>query len=153
MDELTHVDDSGKAAMVDVSGKPPMFRVAKAAGRIELAPETVALIRANNIKKGDVLALAEFAGTQAAKRTSELVPLCHPLHLTKVDVTAALEENGATVMATAHCVDRTGVEMEALTAASVALLTIYDMCKAVDKGMRITGVELREKGKHAVTDR
>lgn len=153
MDELTHVDDSGKAAMVDVSGKPPMHRVARATGRIELAAETIALIRANNIKKGDVLALAEFAGIQAAKRTSELIPLCHPLHLTKVDVNATLKENGATVTATARCVDRTGVEMEALAAVSVALLTIYDMCKAVDKEMRITDIELREKSKHASADR
>jgi cyclic pyranopterin phosphate synthase len=153
VNELTHVDDSGKAVMVDVSGKPPMHRVARATGRIELAAETVALIRANSIKKGDVLALAEFAGIQAAKRTSELIPLCHPLHLTKVDVIAALDDNGATVTATAQCVDRTGVEMEALTAVSAALLTIYDMCKAVDKGMRITDIGLREKSKHAVTDR
>ena len=153
MDKLTHVDDGGKAAMVDVSAKPPLYRVARAAGRIELTPATVALIRENNIKKGDVLVVAELAGIQAAKRASELIPLCHPLHLTKVDVAAVLEDDGVAVTATAHCVDRTGVEMEALSAVSVALLTVYDMCKAVDKGMRITGIELKEKSKHEIADR
>jgi len=134
--------------MVDVSGKPAQLRRARASGRIELAESTVALIRDNNMKKGNVLATAEIAGIQAAKRTPELIPLCHPLGITKVDVTASLEERGVAVTAEVSCVGPTGVEMEALTAASVALLTVYDMCKAVDKGMKIGDIVLIEKTKH-----
>jgi len=145
VDKLSHVDEAGRARMVDVSGKQPQRRTARAAGRIELAPATVALIAENNIKKGDVLAVAQLAGIQAAKRTSDLIPLCHPLQLGHVDVTARLEDEGVGIQATVQCVDRTGVEMEALTAVSVALLTVYDMCKAVDKQMRIHDIVLEEK--------
>jgi cyclic pyranopterin phosphate synthase len=133
--------------MVDVSGKQPQRRTARASGRIELAPATAALIAENNIRKGDVLAVAQLAGIQAAKRTSELIPLCHPLQLGHVDVQAQVIDGGVKVQATVQCVDRTGVEMEALTAASVALLTVYDMCKAVDKQMRIHDIVLEEKTK------
>jgi len=150
MDELSHVDEQGRAAMVDVSAKPLMHRVARATGRIELADDTVALIRENNMKKGDVLAIAEFAGIQAAKRTSDLIPLCHPLQLSKVDVSADLESDAVKVSASVVCVGSTGVEMEALTAVSVALLTVYDMLKAVDKGMLIHEIALVEKTKHAI---
>ncbi len=131
--------------MVDVGRKPDQLRVARAAGRIALAAGTVALVRENAIRKGDVLTIAEIAGVQAAKRTGELIPLCHPLALTNVTVTATLEEDGIAVTAEARCVGRTGVEMEALTATSVALLTVYDMCKAVDKQMRIGEIVLLEK--------
>jgi cyclic pyranopterin phosphate synthase len=147
VEQLSHVDDSGKAKMVDVSGKPLMRRTARAAGRIDLAPGTVGLIAENNIKKGDVLAVAQLAGIQAAKRTAELIPLCHPLQLGQVDVQAELEPEGVSVTGTVTCVDRTGAEMEALTAVSVALLTVYDMCKAVDKQMRIGEITLEEKTK------
>lgn len=147
MDKLSHVDEAGRARMVDVSGKQPQRRTARAAGRIQLAPATVALIAENNIRKGDVLAVAQLAGIQAAKRTSDLIPLCHPLQLGHVDVQARLIDDGVRVQATVQCVDRTGVEMEALTAVSVALLTVYDMCKAVDKQMRIHDIVLEEKTK------
>jgi cyclic pyranopterin phosphate synthase len=150
MSELSHVDGEGRARMVDVGGKPDQLRRARASGRIDLAAETVSLVRENAIKKGDVLAVAEIAGVQAAKRTSELIPLCHPLPLTDAKVTAKLEADGVSVVAEAACVGRTGVEMEALTAASVALLTVYDMCKAVDKNMRIGEVVLIEKTKEDV---
>ncbi|MGD2108295.1 MAG: cyclic pyranopterin monophosphate synthase MoaC [Phycisphaerae bacterium] len=147
MDRLSHVDDQGRAFMVDVSGKTPQRRTATAAGRIDLAQATARLIAENNVKKGDVLGVAELAGLQAAKRTSELIPLCHPLQLGQVQVRARLVEDGVEVGATVTCVDRTGAEMEALTAVSVALLTIYDMCKAVDKRMSIRQVVLEEKRK------
>lgn len=133
--------------MVDVGQKPDQERVAVAEGFINLSPQTVALIRENGIKKGDVLKLAEFAGIQAAKQTSALIPLCHTLMLTKVGVNARLDESGVTVQATTKCVGKTGVEMEALTAVSVALLTVYDMCKAVDKAMAIGPVRLISKQK------
>lgn len=152
MDKLTHVDGDGKAAMVDVSHKPPQHRRARAAGRIRLAPDTVRLIRENRMKKGDVLAVARIAGIQAAKQTAHLIPLCHPLPLDRVDVQAELEEAGVTVTAECVCVGRTGVEMEALTAVSVALLTVYDMCKAVDKGMEIGQIRLLEKVKEDVSE-
>ena len=150
MKRLSHVDEGGRAVMVDVGAKEPERRMARASGRVDLSPETVALIAENEIEKGDVLAVAEIAGIQAAKRTSDLIPLCHPLQLSKVDVKARLDEGGAVVKAIVRCVDRTGVEMEALTAVSVALLTIYDMCKAVDKGMRIRDIVLDEKTKDAL---
>ena len=150
MDELSHVDGEGRASMVDVSSKSEQRRVAVAEGRIDLGPETVRLIRENNIKKGDVLRLAEIAGIQAAKRTSELIPLCHPLHIGKIAVNASLGADGVDMSATVICVDRTGVEMEALTAVSIALLTVYDMCKAVDKNMRIHGIVLTKKEKHDI---
>jgi cyclic pyranopterin phosphate synthase len=152
VEQLSHVDDTGKARMVDVSGKPLMRRTARASGRIDLAPATVALIAENNIKKGDVLAVAQLAGIQAAKRTSELIPLCHPLLLSQVEVHARLQDDGVAVEGTVRCVDRTGAEMEALTAVSVALLTVYDMCKAVDKRMRIRDITLEEKTKDELED-
>jgi cyclic pyranopterin phosphate synthase len=147
MSELSHVNGQGRARMVDVGAKPEQLRRARAAGRIELAPATVELVRESAVKKGDVLTVAEVAGVQAAKRTGELIPLCHPLGLTHVTVSAELDERGVAVSAEAACVGRTGVEMEALTAASVALLTVYDMCKAVDKSMKIGDIRLLEKTK------
>jgi cyclic pyranopterin phosphate synthase len=147
MTELSHVDGDGRAVMVDVSGKPLQRRVAKASGRIRMDAKTVSLIAENQIKKGDVLTVAEIAGIQAAKKTSELIPLCHPLPISKIDVDTDLGEDSVAVTATAACVGQTGVEMEALTAVSVALLTIYDMCKAVDKGMTIGEIVLLEKRK------
>ena len=149
-DRFSHVDDDGRAAMVDVSAKKPQLRIARAAGRIRLAESTVKLIKENNIKKGDVLTVAEIAGIQAAKRTSDLIPLCHPLQLGQVAVRARLDQDGVSVTSEVTCVGRTGVEMEALTAVSVALLTVYDMCKAVDKGMVIGEVVLLEKLKRDV---
>lgn len=145
--ELSHTDKNGKANMVDVGHKPNKIREARAIGFIRLQPQTVKLIRENQMKKGDVLTIAEIAGIQAAKRTPELIPLCHTLMLTKVDVKAVLNDNGVEVKSYAKCIGQTGVEMEALTAATAALLTIYDMCKAVDKQMVIERVELIEKTK------
>jgi cyclic pyranopterin phosphate synthase len=150
MRRLSHVDKDGRAVMVDVSGKKTQLRVARASGRISLAEATVGLIRDNSMAKGDVLAAAEIAGIQAAKRTFELIPLCHPLELTRVNVRASPDEQGLSVTSEVRCIGRTGVEMEALTAVSVALLTVYDMCKAVDKSMRIGEIELLEKVKKDV---
>ncbi len=148
--KLSHTDDHGKANMVDVSPKNPQERTARATGSILLQPETVKLIRENTVKKGDVLTIAEIAGIQAAKQTSSLIPLCHPLQITKVEVRTELNEQGVTVNCMTKCIGPTGIEMEALTAVSVALLTIYDMCKAVDKQMEITGIRLIEKTKHDI---
>jgi len=145
--EFSHVDEHGRAKMVDVTAKPRQLRTARASGAISLSESTVALIAKNRIKKGDVLTVARVAGIQAAKRTAELVPLCHPLELTKVDVGLSLKEQGAVAESEVSCVGRTGVEMEAMTAVTVALLTVYDMCKAVDKSMRIENVYLRAKTK------
>ncbi len=133
--------------MVDVGNKNETERIARAAGTIEMQPETFALIRAGSAGKGDVLGIARIAAIQAAKRTSDLIPLCHPLPLTRVAVEFALDEarSAVTCEVVAQTVGRTGVEMEALTAASVGLLTIYDMCKAVDRGMRIVDIRLLEK--------
>ncbi len=150
MDELSHVDKEGRASMVDVSKKPSQHRTARASGRIDLADSTLKLIAENNMKKGDVLGIAEIAGIQAAKRASELIPLCHPLRISQIQVRARLVEDGVQVSSTVSCVDWTGAEMEALTAVSIALLTIYDMCKAVDKKMRIRDIILEEKQKHDV---
>jgi cyclic pyranopterin phosphate synthase len=136
--------------MVDVSAKPLSARTAVARGRITLAKETVALIRKNEIAKGDVIATARLAGIQAAKRTAHLIPLCHTIPLSEVKIEIELEKDGAAVVCTARTVAQTGVEMEALTGVSVALLTIYDMCKAVDKEMVIGEVRLVEKTKDAV---
>ena len=147
MGEFSHVDESGKARMVDVGGKRPVKRKAVASGRILLAGETVRLIRENALKKGDVLAVAKIAGIMAAKRTPELIPLCHPLPLDVVDVDLSLSKEGVEARARVECTARTGVEMEALTAVSAALLAVYDMCKAVDKEMRITDIVLLEKKK------
>ncbi len=145
MSSFSHTDDKGKANMVDVGYKPIQHRSATAAGFIRLSEHTLNLIRENEIKKGDVLTVAEIAGIQAAKETSRLIPLCHPLQLTKVDVKTRVTETGVSVTALARCTGQTGVEMEALTAVSVALLTIYDMCKAVDKEMVIGEISLIEK--------
>ena len=150
MKKLSHVDSEGRASMVNVSGKRAQLRIARAAGRIDLADDTVALVRENGIAKGDVLAAAEIAGIQAAKRTCELIPLCHLIELTHVDVEARLDDGGVVMTSEVTCVGRTGVEMEALTAVSVSLLTIYDMCKAVDTSMRIGEIRLLEKVKKDV---
>lgn len=144
---LTHLDEQGRAAMVDVSDKAVTAREASAEACVRLQPETLKLIMAGGHKKGDVLAVARIAGIQAAKRTHELIPLCHPLLLTsiKVELTPNEAECCVDIVATCRVSGQTGVEMEALTAASVAALTIYDMCKAVDRGMEIEGVRLVEK--------
>jgi cyclic pyranopterin monophosphate synthase len=148
MGKLSHIDEKGKANMVDVGAKPDQSRVAKATGHITLTKETVKLIKDNSLKKGDVLTVAEIAGIQGGKRTSELIPLCHPLQITKIDVKATLDKTGVRVNSEARCVGKTGIEMEALTAVSVALLTVYDMCKAVDKSMVIDEIKLVEKTKN-----
>jgi len=150
MEELSHIDGEGKARMVDVGLKKPQYREARAIGRIALNKETRDLVAENRMKKGEVLAIAEIAGIQAAKKTPELIPLCHPILLTKVDVRVALYEEGAVVTSKISCIGQTGVEMEALTAVSVALLTIYDMCKSVDKNMKIGDIVLLEKTKRDV---
>ena len=150
MSELSHTDEKGKARMVDVGSKPDQLRIAKAVGQIGLQPETIKLIRENMIKKGDVLSIAEIAGIQGGKKTSELIPLCHPLPITQIKVNAHLAEDCVIVESTARCTGKTGVEMEALTAVNVALLTVYDMCKAVDKEMEIFGVRLVEKTKEDI---
>jgi cyclic pyranopterin phosphate synthase len=147
MKKLSHTDDKGKARMVDVGAKPLQKRTAKAEGRIRLAAGTLQLIHENQIKKGDVLTVAEIAGIQAAKKTSELIPLCHPLQLTKVSINTEVVKDGILVTGEASCIGQTGVEMEALTAVHIALLTIYDMCKAVDKEMVIGEIRLLEKTK------
>ena len=147
MSKLSHVDEMGKANMVDVGAKVDQKRVAKATGHITLNPETIKLIKDNSMKKGDVLTIAEISGIQGGKRTSELIPLCHPLQITKLDVKATIDETGVRVNSEARCVGKTGIEIEPLTAVSVALLTIYDMCKAVDKEMNIDEVKLTEKTK------
>jgi cyclic pyranopterin phosphate synthase len=143
--QFTHFDAAGQAQMVDVGGKDVSKRVARAAGRILMLPETLALIREGKASKGDVLGVARIAAIQAAKRTAELIPLAHPLPLTHVAVGFRLDADAVAIEVTAETLDRTGVEMEALTAASVGLLTVYDMCKAVDRGMRIEGIHLVEK--------
>jgi len=147
MSELTHFDAAGQAHMVDVGSKPETARLARAGGRIVMQPSTLAMILEGDAKKGDVLGIARIAGIQAAKRTGELIPLCHPLGLTRVALEWQPDVAASTlrVEVVAECFGRTGVEMEALTAASVALLTVYDMCKAVDRGMVIEGVQLLEK--------
>ncbi|MEO6215720.1 MAG: cyclic pyranopterin monophosphate synthase MoaC [Sphingomonas sp.] len=145
MSRLTHLDESGAAHMVDVSGKATTAREAVATGRITMSPEAATAIRAGTALKGDVLAVARVAGIMAAKKTAELIPLCHPLPLTKVAIELAVDDTGVTATATAATDAKTGVEMEALTAVSVTLLTIYDMAKAIDKAMTITGVRLLTK--------
>lgn len=151
MTALTHFDAQGQAHMVDVGAKPATHRMAVASGRIDMLPATLALIDSGTSKKGDVLGIARIAGIQGAKRTSELIPLCHPIALTRVAVelqthpATATQSAHVTCTATAETVGPTGVEMEALTAVQVALLTVYDMCKAVDRGMTITDIHLREK--------
>lgn len=147
MKKFTHIDQSGKAKMVDVGNKPFQIRTAIAKGKIFLSEETRELIKENNMKKGDVLTISQIAGIQAAKKTSELIPLCHNLNLTKVNIESKLTEEGVEIIALARCIGQTGVEMEALTGVSTALLTIYDMCKAVDKNMIISEIQLIEKTK------
>jgi cyclic pyranopterin phosphate synthase len=146
-EKLTHFDERGAAHMVDVAAKPETHRVAVATGTIRMRPETLALVTSGTAKKGDVLGVARIAAIQGAKRTAELVPLCHPVPLTSVAVEFSVDEPGARIecRATVECTARTGVEMEALTAVQVALLTIYDMCKAVDRGMTMEGIRLLEK--------
>ncbi len=147
MKKLSHTNNTGKANMVDVGAKPNQMRTARAEGTIYLNKETIRLIKENQMKKGDVLTVAEIAGIQGAKRTSDLIPLCHPLQLTKVDVVATIKENGVYIRSLARCIGQTGVEMEALNGVSIGLLTIYDMCKAVDKHMVISDIKLIEKTK------
>ena len=150
MNDLSHVDGEGRAAMVDVSSKEPVRRTARARGFIRLAESTVKLIAENQMKKGDVLGVAEIAGVQAAKRTSELIPLCHPLQIGNIHVRTALEKDGVSVEGEVTCVDRTGVEMEALTAVAVSLLTVYDMCKAVEPHAKLGEITLLQKVKEDV---
>jgi len=153
MANLTHINAAGEAHMVDVGAKPDQRRIAIASGRISMSREAFEAIRDGNLKKGDALGVARVAGIMAAKRTSDLIPLCHPISLTKVEVTCALDEEASAVDITsrAECVGKTGVEMEALTAVSVAALTVYDMAKAIDKHMVIGPVELVSKEKKEVT--
>ncbi|MDQ6730528.1 MAG: cyclic pyranopterin monophosphate synthase MoaC [Actinomycetota bacterium] len=147
MNELTHLDSGGQARMVDVSAKPATERIAVARAVVQVTPETAGLVAAGNAPKGDVLATARIAGIQAAKRTSDLIPLCHPLALAYVGVDATIDEAGGVIelIAEARTTGPTGVEMEALTAASVAALTVYDMVKGVERGAEITGVHLLSK--------
>jgi len=145
MGKLTHTDEKGKAAMVDIGSKEIQHRIARAAGSISLNSETRSLIKDNLIKKGDVLSTAQIAGIQAAKQTASLIPLCHNIALEKVSVKLTLTEDGVTAESEITCTGKTGVEMEALTAVSVTLLTVYDMCKAVDKKMVLSNITLTEK--------
>jgi cyclic pyranopterin phosphate synthase len=145
--KLTHLGRSGEVRMVDVSAKPATEREAVAEGRVVMTPKTLAIVRAGNAKKGDVLATARIAGIQAAKRTSDLIPLCHPLNLTHVDVDLQVKPGRIEITATAKIAAQTGVEMEALTAVAFTALTIYDMCKAVDKSMVIGEIKLVSKTK------
>ncbi len=147
---LSHVDDAGAARMVDVSAKTAVRRTARASGFISLGSETVRLIRDNQMKKGDVLTVSKIAGIMGAKQASSLIPLCHPIEMEFVDVQLRLMDDGVAIESTARCTDKTGIEMEALTAVSIAALTVYDMCKAVDKGMKIGPISLIEKTKETV---
>ena len=148
--KLSHTDDAGKAHMLDISGKPPLHREAVAAGKIILAPATLELLKANRLQKGDVLAVARVAAIQGGKKTAELIPLCHPLAIHQLDVQFRVVADGIEITARAVSEGRTGVEMEALTTVSVAALTLYDMCKAVDKGMIIGAIGLLEKSKREI---
>ena len=150
MEKFSHTDDRGRANMVDVGNKNTQRRRAVASGTIFLSSNTLELLRENQIKKGDVLTVAQIAGIQAAKQTSSLIPLCHPLVIDKIDVKMEITAKGVTAQSEVRCIGRTGVEMEALTAVSVALLTVYDMCKAVDKNMLIGEIKLLEKVKEDV---
>jgi len=147
MSELSHINSDGKANMVDVANKPDQTRIAKACGFIKLQSETLKLINENLIKKGDVITIAEIAGIQAAKETSRLIPLCHGLLITKIEVKGTVNKNGIRVNCIVKCLGKTGVEMEALTAVNIALLTIYDMCKSVDKKMVLEDIYLVSKEK------
>lgn len=143
--DFSHFDQHGQAAMVDVGAKPVTERTATARARVAMLPATAALIRSGGAKKGDVLGVARIAGIMAAKRTSELIPLCHPLPISAVAIDLAVVEDAVEIAATVRTTGQTGVEMEALTAASVAALTVYDMCKSVDRGMRIEALRLTHK--------
>ena len=147
MTGFTHFDEQGQARMVDVSGKDASERIATAKGRVRLQPETLALIEQGQVAKGDVLSVARLAGIMGAKRTPDLIPLCHPLALSAVSVDLTLDRNGPAIEISATCrlVGRTGVEMEALTAVAIAALTVYDMCKSVDRGMVLTDIRLVHK--------
>ena len=145
MSGFTHFDQAGNAAMVDVSDKPVTARTATARAHVTMQPETLAMIRAGSAKKGDVLGVARLAGIMAAKRTADLIPLCHPLPITAVTVDLEAAGTGVEIAATVRTTGQTGVEMEALTAASVAALTVYDMCKAVDRSMRIEALRVTHK--------
>jgi cyclic pyranopterin phosphate synthase len=147
MEKLTHTDNKGRAVMVDVGDKETQIRIAKASGHISIASETIRIIEENLLKKGDVLTVSQLAGITAAKKTSELIPLCHNIVLDNVKVDAFIDSTGVKIMSEVRCSGKTGVEMEALTAVSVALLTVYDMCKAVDKNMKIDNISLTEKTK------
>ena len=147
---FSHIDEKGEARMVDVSAKPRVRRTARAEGRIVLDPSTIARIQGDTIAKGNVLATAKVAGIMAAKRCSDLIPLCHNIEIEQVEVNFSLGEGEIGIVARAICTDKTGIEMEVLTAVSVAALCIYDMCKAVDKGMRIEGIHLVEKTKESI---
>ena len=146
-EKLTHFDERGAARMVDIAAKPPTHRTAVAGGKIRMKPETLVLVLSGNASKGDVLGVARIAAIQAAKRTSDLIPLCHPVPLTSIAIefTPDAEDSSVECRATVECTGQTGVEMEALTAVHVALLTIYDMCKAVDRGMTMEGIRVLEK--------
>jgi cyclic pyranopterin phosphate synthase len=148
--KLSHTDDAGKARMVDISGKPPLHREAVAAGKIILAPATLELLKKNRLQKGDVLAVARIAAIQGGKKTSELIPLCHPLAIHHLDVDFPVVSDGVEITSRAVSEGRTGIEMEALTAVSVAALTIYDMCKAVDNKMIIGAIGLLKKSKREI---
>ena len=150
MAQFSHLDEEGAARMVDVGGKAVIRRTATAAGRVKMSPETVQLLREKALPKGDALNTARIAGIMAAKRTPDLIPLCHGLNLTSIDLEFTVGNEEVEILAVARASDRTGVEMEALTAVSVAALTIYDMCKAVDKGMVIGDVRLLDKTKEEI---
>jgi len=150
--KFSHTDENGNAQMVDVGHKRVQQRTAIAEGRILLEPETIKLIKSNGVKKGDVLTVARIAGISAAKKTSDLIPLCHPLYINHIDIKIELENEFARVTSTIKCDGKTGVEMEALTATNVTLLTIYDMCKAVDKQMVISEIKLTKKEKKQTSD-
>ena len=146
-DNFSHLNEKGEANMVDVGSKPDQERVAKASGKIFLQGKTLELIKNNSIEKGDIFSVARIAGIQAAKNTFSLIPLCHQLQLTKIAVDFSIENDGISVFSLVKCTGKTGVEMEALTTVNIALLTIYDMCKAVDKSMIMSGIKLLEKTK------
>jgi len=145
MNKLSHTDNKGKAVMVDVGEKEIQLRVAKASGHITLAAETLNIIKENLLKKGDVLTVAQLAGINGAKQTSALIPLCHNIVIDKIKVDISVDNDGVKAESEIRCTGKTGVEMEALTAVTVALLTVYDMCKAVDKNMIIDNIRLTEK--------
>jgi cyclic pyranopterin phosphate synthase len=150
MNELSHVNNEGRATMVDISNKTMQNRIASARGKITLSKNTIKLLQENQIKKGDVLTVAQIAGIQAAKKTANLIPLCHPLILNEINVNLSIEKTGVLAESIIKCTGSTGVEMEALIAVSIALLTVYDMCKSVDKQMQIGEIILVEKVKQDV---